>query len=40
MAAGVEFERWDLERVVEMTADYIRRNEDAKFKMAFAILGE
>src|SRR5207302_3021861 len=35
VAAGVEFERWDLERVVEMTADYIRRKEDAKFEAAF-----
>lgn len=33
--AGVEFERWDLERVVEMTADYLRRKEDAKFEAAF-----
>src|SRR6266498_3344272 len=28
VAAGVEFERWSLERVVEMTADYMRRKED------------
>jgi len=39
VAAGVEFERWSLERVVEMTADYMRRNEDAKFEEAFAKLG-
>ena len=36
LAAGVEFERWSLERAVEMTADYIRRKEDAKFEKAFA----
>jgi hypothetical protein len=36
VAAGVEFERWDLERVVEMTAEYVRRQEDAKFEAAFA----
>jgi IS1 family transposase len=41
VAAGVEFERWDLERVVEMTAEYIRRKEDAVFEEAFAeALGE
>jgi hypothetical protein len=38
VAAGVEFERWDLERVVEMTADYVRRKEDAKFEAAFSEL--
>ena len=31
-------ERWDLERVVEMTADYMRRKEDSKFEAAFAKL--
>jgi IS1 family transposase len=36
VAAGVEFERWDLERVVEMTAEFCRRKEDAKFEEAFA----
>jgi len=36
VAAGVEFEAWDLERVVEMTADYMRQKEDAKFEAAFA----
>jgi len=36
VAAGVELERWSLERVVEMTADYLRRKEDAKFEDAFA----
>jgi len=38
VAAGVEFERWSLERVVEMTGDYLRRKEDAKFEEAFAKL--
>jgi hypothetical protein len=38
VAAGVEWDRWDLERVVEMTADYMRRKEDAKFEAAFAIV--
>lgn len=38
MAAGVEWEAWTLERVVEMTADYMRRKEDAKFEQAFAEL--
>ncbi len=36
VAAGVEFGRWTLERVVEMTADFMRRKEDAKFEEAFA----
>ena len=36
VAAGIEFERWSLERVVEMTADYTRQKEDAKFEVAFA----
>jgi len=36
VAAGVELERWSLERVVEMTADYLRRKEDGKFETAFA----
>jgi IS1 family transposase len=39
VAAGVEFERWDLERVVEMTAEYFRRKEDALFEAAFAQSG-
>jgi hypothetical protein len=38
VAAGVEFERWSLERVVEMTADYLRGKEDALFEAAFANL--
>ena len=33
VAAGVEFEPWSLERVVEMTADYMRRKEDAQFEL-------
>jgi hypothetical protein len=37
-AAGVEFERWSLEQAVEMTAEYLRRKEDAKFEDAFAKL--
>jgi IS1 family transposase len=36
VAAGVEYERWSLEKVVEMTADYWRKKEDAKFEDAFA----
>jgi hypothetical protein len=35
----VELERWNLERVVEMTADYMRRKEDATFETAFAEAG-
>lgn len=38
VAAGVELERWDLEQVVEMTAAYMRRKEDAEFEDAFAKL--
>jgi len=30
VAAGVEQERWSLERAVEMTADYWRRKRDAE----------
>jgi len=37
VAAGVELERWSLERAVEMTADYMRRKEDAEFEDAFAM---
>jgi hypothetical protein len=36
VAAGVEFERWSLEKVMDMTAEYIRRKEDAEFEKAFA----
>jgi hypothetical protein len=38
VAAGVELKTWDLEQVVEMTADYMRRKADAKFEAAFAEL--
>src|SRR2546423_4429506 len=38
VAAGVEYERWSLERVVDMTADYLRHKEDARFAAAFAEL--
>jgi hypothetical protein len=39
VAAGIELERWSLERVVEMTAEYFRAKEDAKFEQAFAVAG-
>jgi len=39
VAAGVEYESWDLERVVETTADFIRRKEEAEFEKAFAAAG-
>src|SRR5438132_12997501 len=39
VAAGVEYERWSLEQAVEMTAEYLRKKEDAKFEDAFAKLG-
>ena len=35
VAAGVEYERWSLEQVVEMTDEYFRGKEDAKFEAAF-----
>jgi hypothetical protein len=38
VAAGVELKRWSLEDVVEMTAAYLRRKEDAKFEAAFSRL--
>jgi hypothetical protein len=38
VAAGVELEAWDLERVVEMTNAYMRRREDAQFEQSFAQL--
>lgn len=38
VAAGIELERWTLERVVEMTEAFIRRKEDAKFEEAFVKL--
>jgi IS1 family transposase len=39
VAAGVEYERWTLERVVEMTEAFMRLKEDAKFAEAFAKSG-
>ena len=39
VAAGVEIEPWGLEKVVEMTAAYLRRKEDAEFEKAFAEAG-
>ena len=39
VAAGVEIEPWGLERVVEMTAEYVRRKEDREFEEAFAEAG-
>jgi len=36
VAAGIEEKPWTLERVVEMTTDYMRRKEDAVFEEAFA----
>jgi len=35
---GVEYEPWDLERVVEMTEAFMRQKEDAEFEKAFAEL--
>jgi IS1 transposase len=32
VAPGVELERWSLERVVDMTRDYLRRKEDTKYE--------
>lgn len=39
VAAGVELEPWSLERVVEMTENYLRSKEDAEFEKAFAEIG-
>ena len=39
VAAGVEFERWSLEQVVEMTHEYMRRKEESEFEKAFAKAG-
>ncbi len=39
VAAGLEFERWSLERVVEMTEAFMRRKEEAEFEKAFAEAG-
>jgi len=38
VAAGLEEKPWSLERAVEMTAEYCRRKEDARFEEAFAEL--
>lgn len=38
VAAGVEFEPWDLEQVVEMTSEYFRVKDDAAFEAEFARL--
>ena len=35
VAAGLEEKPWDLEQVVEMTTDYLRKKEDAKFEAEF-----
>jgi IS1 family transposase len=39
VAAGVELKPWGLERVVEMTADFMRRKQDRQFEEAFAEAG-
>lgn len=39
VAAGVEESRWTLEMVVEMTASYQRRKEEAAFEVAFTQAG-
>jgi len=39
VAAGLEEKPWSLEKAVEMTADYMRRKEDAQFEMEFARAG-
>jgi len=39
VAAGVECERWTLERVVEMTETFMRRKEETVFEDAFAKAG-
>lgn len=39
VALGVGPERWSLEKVVGMTADYMQRKEDAQFEMAFTEAG-
>jgi len=36
VAAGIEERPWGLERVVQITEEYLRRKEDAKFEAAFA----
>src|SRR2546430_1742585 len=39
VAAGREIERWSLERVAQMTSDYLRLKQDAEFEKAFAEAG-
>ena len=39
VAAGLEEKPWSLERVVEMTEEYLRRKADAAFEKAFAEAG-
>jgi IS1 family transposase len=39
VAAGVEYERWSLERVVDMTVAFMRRQEVGDFERAFAEAG-
>jgi hypothetical protein len=36
VAAGIEFEPWDLEQVVAFTEEYLRNTEGAQFERAFA----
>jgi hypothetical protein len=38
VAAGIEEQACDLERAVEVTADYMRWKDDTKFEAAFAAL--
>jgi hypothetical protein len=38
VAAGLELKPWRLEDIAEMTAEYLRRKEEAKFEAAFAAL--
>jgi hypothetical protein len=38
VAAGLEEKPWSLEKVVELTEEYLRRKEDAQFEEAFAEL--
>jgi hypothetical protein len=39
VAAGIELEPWDLEQVVAVTEEYLRKTEDAEFEKAFAAAG-
>ena len=38
VAAEIEFEPWTLERVVEVTDEYLRKRSDTEFEIAFAEL--